>query len=71
MKSEFTILTFCFWRGSKEQQCFVPEGGFKIFLRGPREMERFSLDLPRAEKREYAMDVTCGDVWNLWSEVAV
>ena len=44
----------------------MQEGRFKIFLCDPREMERFSLDLPRAVKRECALEVTCGCVWNLW-----
>ena len=31
-------------------------------------MERFSLDLPRAIKKECALEVGCEGVWNLWSQ---
>ena len=31
-------------------------------------MERFSLDLLRAVKKGYALEVQCRGVWNLWSQ---
>ena len=33
-----------------------------------QQMERISLDLPRAVRKRYTLEVGCESVWNFWSQ---
>ena len=52
-QGESKMSSFCFWYESTEWRFWVQEGGFKIFLCGPRDRNVLirSLDLPRAAKK--------------------